>query len=29
MSPQEYEKMSDEIMEAIRIVIYDVSGSTR
>jgi hypothetical protein len=31
MSPQEYEKMSDEIMEAIRSgkFIYDVSGSAR
>jgi len=31
MSPQEYEKMSDEIMEAIRTgkFIYDVSGSAR
>jgi len=31
MSPQEYEKMSDEIMEAIRTgkFIYDISGSAR
>jgi hypothetical protein len=31
MSPQQYEKMSDEIMEAIRSgkFIYDVSGSAR
>jgi anti-sigma28 factor (negative regulator of flagellin synthesis) len=31
MSPQEYEKRSDEIMEAIRTgkFIYDVSGSAR
>ena len=31
MSPQEYEKMSDEIMEAIRTgkFIYDMSGSAR
>jgi anti-sigma28 factor (negative regulator of flagellin synthesis) len=31
MSPQEYEKRSDEIMEAIRSgkFIYDVSGSAR
>jgi hypothetical protein len=31
MSPQEYEKRSDEIMEAIRSgkFIYDMSGSAR
>ena len=31
MSPQEYEKRSDEIMEAIRTgkFVYDVSGSAR
>jgi hypothetical protein len=31
MSPQEYEKRSDEIMEAIRSgnFIYDLSGSAR
>jgi hypothetical protein len=31
MSPQDYEKKSDEIMEAIRTgkFIYDVSGSAR
>ena len=31
MSPQQYEKMSDEIMDAIRSgkFIYDVSGSAR
>jgi hypothetical protein len=31
MSPQEYEKKSDEIMEAIRSgkFIYDMSGSAR
>ena len=31
MSPQEYEKRSDEIMEAIRSgkFIYDISGSAR
>ena len=31
MSPQEYEKRSDEIMEAIRTgnFIYDLSGSAR
>jgi hypothetical protein len=31
MSPQEYEKRSDEIMDAIRTgkFIYDISGSAR
>jgi len=31
MSPQQYEKMSDQIMEAIRTgkFIYDMSGSAR